>query len=132
MSISKVHLIVIQDRQLCIVATIHQPSSAQFSLFSCVYILTKWGECAYYGRPQELISTVALMGYHCPPFYNPADFILEVMNEDFGKEGLKLMTHYVNEVNELLNDNINSLPILSEVINKYRVHAERYANVRLR
>lgn len=56
----------------CVLCTIHQPSSEIFSLFDKVQVL-KDGRVLYQGPTATVTEKWGLMGFECPPHYNPAD-----------------------------------------------------------
>ncbi|ENN82468.1 hypothetical protein YQE_01157, partial [Dendroctonus ponderosae] len=68
------------ERGRTIVCTIHQPSASMYHLFSHVYIMAK-GKCVYQGAPENTVPYLALHGYICPKYHNPADFLLEVTSD---------------------------------------------------
>ncbi|XP_021703795.1 ATP-binding cassette sub-family G member 4 [Aedes aegypti] len=70
-----------------IVCTIHQPASSLFQLFDDVYLLVK-GRCVYFGSIEGMVPTLESAGFHCPEYYNPADFAIEVLTsgDDASKE----------------------------------------------
>ncbi|EEQ97293.1 white protein, putative [Perkinsus marinus ATCC 50983] len=59
----------------CIVATIHQPSSEVFHLFDEVLFLWE-GYCIYHGPVDEVEAYFAGLGHPVPESFNPADFVL--------------------------------------------------------
>jgi ABC-type multidrug transport system ATPase subunit len=63
-----------------IVATIHQPSSEMWNLFTKVCLLSK-GELVYFGPSQASMAHFAYHGHPCPQFSNPADFFLGLINQ---------------------------------------------------
>ncbi|RWS07223.1 ABC transporter sub-family G-like protein 1 [Dinothrombium tinctorium] len=69
---------------LTVVCTIHQPNPKTFLLFNKVYVLSNVGKCVYEGSPQDLVNELANYGIDCPPFYNPADFIIELAAGEYG------------------------------------------------
>ncbi|XP_065339513.1 ATP-binding cassette subfamily G member 4-like [Cloeon dipterum] len=60
-----------------IVCSIHQPSSKLFQSFDSVYILSE-GHCLIKGSREMMVQNLSNMDFHCPQFYNPADYALEV------------------------------------------------------
>ncbi|XP_053664151.1 ATP-binding cassette sub-family G member 4-like [Anopheles marshallii] len=60
-----------------VACVIHQPSSSLFQLFDDLYLLSG-GMCIYNGPLDGMVGTFAEGGFHCPKFYNRADFALEV------------------------------------------------------
>ncbi|XP_050077339.1 ATP-binding cassette sub-family G member 4-like [Anopheles maculipalpis] len=63
-----------------VACVIHQPSSSLFQLFDDLYLLSA-GMCIYNGPLDGMVGTFADSGYHCPKFYNRADFALEVASK---------------------------------------------------
>ncbi|XP_054260947.1 ATP-binding cassette subfamily G member 4-like isoform X2 [Macrosteles quadrilineatus] len=64
-----------------IVCTIHQPSATMFHMFDVVYMLAR-GQCVYQGSSHQLVPFLSHCGLQCPPTYNPADYIFEVLSLD--------------------------------------------------
>ena len=67
-----------QNLGCTIVASIHQPQSKIFTLFTHL-ILLKSGHVVYQGKRSEVMDTFAEAGYPCPMYTNPADHIMEVI-----------------------------------------------------
>eukprot|EP00298_Acanthocystis_sp_HF-20_P005623 c15728_g1_i2.p1 GENE.c15728_g1_i2~~c15728_g1_i2.p1 ORF type:complete len:628 (-),score=145.66 c15728_g1_i2:74-1957(-) len=65
-----------------IVMTIHQPSSELFTLIDHVYLLAG-GKLFFAGPRASLIPHFDSLGYPCPEYTNPADFVLFLVNTDF-------------------------------------------------
>ncbi|KAI4495840.1 hypothetical protein M0802_008246 [Mischocyttarus mexicanus] len=66
-----------------IICTIHQPSAAIFKMFDHVYLLSN-GQCMYEGAPENVVEYFANLGLHCPKYHNPADYIIEIVNNEYG------------------------------------------------
>jgi ATP-binding cassette subfamily G (WHITE) protein 1 len=63
-----------------VIATIHQPSSEVFNLFDDVLVMAE-GQVAYFGPTKDLISYFGRLGYQCPQYTNPADFLfMDILN----------------------------------------------------
>merc|ERR1719361_665602 len=67
-----------------IVCTIHSPNSQTFHMFDKVLFLSR-GRMMYFGPTKGVSEHFASLGKQLPPFTNPADFVLEITNTDFGK-----------------------------------------------
>jgi len=64
-----------------IIATIHQPSSEIFSLLDYVMLLAD-GCCVYYGTRDNLIDYFRMIGHEVPQYCNPADFVVNHIQEN--------------------------------------------------
>ena len=67
-----------QNLGCTIVASIHQPQSKIFALFTHL-ILLKNGHVLYQGRRSEVMDTFAQAGFPCPTYTNPADHLMDVI-----------------------------------------------------
>lgn len=65
-----------------IVCTIHQPASDVFKLFNKVLLLSE-GQLIYYGPRLGALPYFLRLGEPCPPFTNPADFLIDVLAIDW-------------------------------------------------
>lgn len=66
-----------------IICTIHQPSAAVYQMFDHIYLMAD-GQCMYAGTPDNTVSYLAQQGLQCPQYHNPADYMLEVANQEYG------------------------------------------------
>ncbi|XP_044749960.1 ATP-binding cassette sub-family G member 1-like [Coccinella septempunctata] len=81
-----------------VICSLHTPSAKLFSVFDNVYILSQ-GQCAYQGCGSEVVPYLEKIGLVCPISYNPADFILEVCNQEYGDFQKKLVASSENGLN---------------------------------
>eukprot|EP00922_Rhytidocystis_sp_ex-Travisia-forbesii_P053447 GHVS01079245.1.p1 GENE.GHVS01079245.1~~GHVS01079245.1.p1 ORF type:complete len:725 (+),score=74.38 GHVS01079245.1:117-2291(+) len=61
-----------------IISTIHQPSTEVFEKFSKLLLLAE-GRVVYFGDRVGAIPWFIRLGHACPPYTNPADFLIEVL-----------------------------------------------------
>ena len=77
-------------KRLCVlghtvVCTVHQPRANIFRLFDGLLLLHR-GAPAYCGPAQEAIQWLQAAGHACPQFENPADFMLDLLDEASDEE----------------------------------------------
>ena len=72
-----------------IITTIHQPSSEVFALFDDVLLLAS-GRVIYHAPARKLPKYLGDRGHRCPRNYNPADFIIFLMQTQ-SADGLERM-----------------------------------------
>eukprot|EP00002_Diphylleia_rotans_P026240 TRINITY_DN521_c0_g2_i4.p1 TRINITY_DN521_c0_g2~~TRINITY_DN521_c0_g2_i4.p1 ORF type:complete len:1184 (-),score=287.33 TRINITY_DN521_c0_g2_i4:1637-5140(-) len=72
----------VANRGRSVICTIHQPGVEIIQLFDWLLLLNGRGQQVYFGPMGEQCATVLgyfeTLGAKCPPFKNPADFVLEV------------------------------------------------------
>ncbi|KAK9694051.1 ABC transporter [Popillia japonica] len=64
-----------------IICTIHQPSNTVFELFDQVYFLSE-GNCVFSGSTESIVPYLAGLGMPCPDFYSPADYLIELVQNE--------------------------------------------------
>ncbi|XP_060676119.1 ABC transporter G family member 1-like isoform X4 [Ziziphus jujuba] len=68
-----------------IIASIHQPSSEVFQLFSSLCLLSS-GKTVYFGPAARANEFFTLCGFPCPTLQNPSDHFLKTINKDFERD----------------------------------------------
>lgn len=71
-----------KKENVIIIASIHQPSTLTFNLFDNVMFLTE-GKIAYSGLRSNLAPYFDKAGFPIPSHYNPAEYVLDLINTDF-------------------------------------------------
>jgi len=65
------------------VFTMHQPTSEIAALLENVAVLTSKGSLAFQGSEQDGLDFFASLGFSAPKSWNPLDFFIEVVGDDF-------------------------------------------------
>lgn len=92
-----------------VICSIHQPSASLLNMIDHLYVVAD-GNCVYSGSTQNLVPYLSSLGLQCPTHYNPADYLMEICNGDYGK--------YVPEmINAIENGKNNAWRSTSNVTN---------------
>ncbi|CAG0897823.1 unnamed protein product [Darwinula stevensoni] len=73
-----------------VICTIHHPSAKILEMFDHLIILTE-GQCLYHGTISSMVTYLRQFGLHCPPYHNPADFVMDVAVGDNGREAMNTL-----------------------------------------
>ncbi|XP_034670136.1 ATP-binding cassette sub-family G member 1 [Drosophila subobscura] len=68
-----------------VICTIHQPTALTFAMFDYLYAIAE-GKCIYAGGSQNLLPFLGALNMHCPEYYNPADYLMEIATHDYDTE----------------------------------------------
>ena len=68
----------------------HQPSSKILKLFDDIIVMAD-GNVIYCGAQSQMISYFESEGFQYPEYYNPADFVLEVVSKEYSTDIDKLI-----------------------------------------
>ena len=68
----------ISDSGKTVICVIHQPSSEIVEIFDDVVFMVK-GKIVYHGPTTEVVDHFSKQGYNCPADYNPADYVMYIL-----------------------------------------------------
>lgn len=68
----------VADAGASVLFTIHQPASEVFKSFDRLILMNK-GQVMYQGLVSAVPSTFEQRGYEVPPYHNPADFVMQIV-----------------------------------------------------
>ena len=63
-----------------VVCTIHQPRSNVFAMFDRLLLLDR-GHTVYFGPAKDAVAYFGRLGFVCPQFANPADYLLDLLED---------------------------------------------------
>jgi len=106
-----------------IVTTIHQPSTDIFNMFDRLILLAE-GHMVYSGPTKEVVNYFAKLGYECPKYTNPAEFVMNLVKKDSyissKEEGEARLQHLIKSYREY-----HGLPELNEDGSDYADPSQR-------
>ncbi|POG62577.1 hypothetical protein GLOIN_2v1757928 [Rhizophagus irregularis DAOM 181602=DAOM 197198] len=80
-----------------IIMVVHQPSSQVFEIFDKLMVMAD-GHMVYFGERAGAVDYLADQGYKCPPNFNPANYALELLNDNTIKQ--KLINAYTHKTRD--------------------------------
>ena len=89
-----------------VITTIHQPSSEIFQMVDELCLLAK-GKVAYFGPRENVIEYFGNLGYRCPQYTNPADYIVNQIQLQ-----PQFFTDKWEEFSKIRNNEFDNLPKL--------------------
>ena len=97
-----------------VVATIHQPSSEILGLFDNLILLNQ-GKIIYQGEVKNLVNYFSQIGYQCPEYSNPSDYIfMNIFNSSMDREN----NIDLNEKHNQIVEKYKSTGMEGEIIKK--------------
>ncbi|CAF0907610.1 unnamed protein product [Rotaria sordida] len=67
------------DQRKTIVLSIHQSTSQIFQIFDQVMLISE-GRIVFMNKPQAAVPYFTSLGYQCPAYFNPADYMIAVIS----------------------------------------------------
>ncbi|KAL8925378.1 MAG: hypothetical protein Q9172_002258 [Xanthocarpia lactea] len=83
---------VVQQYQLIVIASIHQPSTATFDLFDKLLLLSA-GQTCYFGPVSSTRAYMDARGSPIPLYTSPPEFLLDLSSSDFADDSHKADTN---------------------------------------
>ncbi|XP_021703784.1 ATP-binding cassette sub-family G member 1 [Aedes aegypti] len=97
-----------------IICTVHTPSALLFEMFDKLYSVTQ-GHCFYQGPVKELLPFLSNLGYNCPSYHNPADFMMEIAVGEYGADVGKVIKAALKKYYEMSSECIKLDPVFDDV-----------------
>ena len=117
---------------ICVICTIHQPSSTIYNGFHNVLLLSR-GRTAYFGSPNGSVEYFdKILGLPLPAMFNPAEFFMDCINSEFTdvekvvsildtwSDRTDNKTVHVTEISELPSTHLVELSRLSQLYYVFR------------
>ncbi|OLY82421.1 ATP-binding cassette sub-family G member 2 [Smittium mucronatum] len=114
-----------------VVSVIHQPSSDIFNLFDDIVLISE-GKIVYFGAQKKLVDYFSSLGFQCPNYTNPADFVFtDVLNLNEAELERMKAENFSGSKADYKILKINHLAESWKVSEQYDVIKERVDNPRL-
>ena len=72
-----------------VIASIHQPRSSIFTMFDDLCLLSE-GQLVYFGGATAALDYFEKLGHPCPPNFNPAEFLADLVSIDHSEEATEV------------------------------------------
>ncbi|MCP8719509.1 MAG: ABC transporter permease [Asgard group archaeon] len=105
---------VAKEENMIVICSIHQPSTYTFELFDKVMFLSR-GKTVYNGKVEDVVKYFDSVGYPMPPYMNPAEYVLDLINTDFDSNG-EILDDLVSKWKENEHDHSEILKLESDPI----------------
>ncbi|CCX31765.1 Similar to ABC transporter G family member 11; acc. no. Q8RXN0 [Pyronema omphalodes CBS 100304] len=89
---------IAKAENIVVIASIHQPSTATFQLFSHLALLSR-GRMVYYGPTTKVVPYFEGIGMPVPTMTNPAEFLLDSCNVDFNEGAKETLSRMIDSWN---------------------------------
>ncbi|RLV89038.1 ABC transporter G family member 11 [Spathaspora sp. JA1] len=92
---------IASEENMIVICSIHQPSTYTFELFDDVLFLSR-GKTVYHGKVEKVVKYFDSVGYTIPPYINPSEYVLDLINTDFtvdqnSEEKMEVLDDLVNK-----------------------------------
>ena len=109
-----------------VIFSIHQPSSEVFASFHKLMLLSA-GRTVYFGNANSSVEYFANLGFKCPKFTNPGDFIVSLISTDFARrqssaisQRLIIENYHESEQHETIIESIENCKVETwDVVNSH-------------
>ena len=109
--------LTLQD--MTIVCSIHQPSSRIFYSFDKLLLLVD-GRTVYFGSPHMCLDYFGQLGLYPPSDYNPADFVMDLLNDSHPTGEEAVMSHIPSLLNTRSGNNSSTPSFTTHTMKKSR------------
>lgn len=94
------------ERQIIVIASIHQPSTSTYTLFDKLYLLSM-GKLCFGGSISDTPAHFESLGFQMPTHVNPAEFLLDQINVDFADDRTEALERLANIHNAWTKSHLN-------------------------
>lgn len=114
---------LVDERDIIVMCTIHQPSTKIFLEYFDKCILLSEGRLAYAGGTRSAEDYFERLGYSIPAMTNPSEFYMDLVNSDFGgTESVENILNTWQRENETIDRSTNTTNIEQGLQPRNRLH----------